>query len=419
MLAERRPRILHVVQPTTGGAAVCVRHLVAAGIGHGYSVTVACPNNGDLPVWSREAGATWVHIPMVRTPRLSDLAGLPAVRRLIRRADIVHLHASKAGAVARLALLTMKPDQRPPCIFTPHGWSWHVGGRLARVYQTFERATCGLADVIIAVSDDDRAVGIEALGRGASRVRVISNGVDTEWFKPDGAHAEMSDHPLIVCVGRFTEAKGQDLAVRSLALMKIAQARLRLVGDGADRDDLVRLATHLGVLDRLEIVGSVADTAPHMRAADIVVIPSRWDAQSLVLLEAMACGCAIVATRVPGVTAIDGAGEIVESREPAAMAATLDRLAEDPTRRAALGRAARARAVAEFGLDASLSQYLALWRSLTEGSGDRGRPSASRRFTEKALSNADGRHLLRRVGRGRGGSVPDSRSTLSAIPQAS
>ena len=72
------------------------------------------------------------------------------------------------------------------------------------------------------------------------------------------------------------------------------------------------LVDRLGVADRVEFVGAVDDTAPHLRAADVVVVPSKWDAQSLVLLEAMACGAPIVATRVPGVTAVQDVGVIVE-----------------------------------------------------------------------------------------------------------
>ncbi len=355
-------RILHVSQPTVGGAAVCVRHLARAGVEAGFRVTVACPSDGDLPRWAREAGAEWVPVSLVRSPSSSDLAGLRAVRSMAGEADIVQLHASKAGALGRLAAVSLR--SRPRLIFMPHGWSWLVGGRLAPAYRGVERSLASVADVIVAVSDDEREMGRPVLGRAGSRIRVIGNGVDTTRFAPDGEVAERGEEPLIVCVGRLTEAKGQSVAVRALAAMSTPGARLRLVGEGEDSDHLAALTDELGLNGRVDLYGPVADAAPQLRAADVVVVPSRWDAQSLVLLEAMACGAAIVATRVPGAGAAEGVGVLVEREDPVAMAGALDALLADPARRLELGRGARARAVEQFRLEGSQRRWVDLWTEL-------------------------------------------------------
>ena len=137
---------MHVCQPTDGGAAVCVRQLADAGQRAGFDVTVACPPDGPLAGWAEGSGARWAPLPMVRSPRPRDVRDLARVRRLAAGADVLHLHASKAGALGRVARLGLR--SRPRVVFTPHGWSWLVGGSLAPAYRAFERATAPLADVI-------------------------------------------------------------------------------------------------------------------------------------------------------------------------------------------------------------------------------------------------------------------------------
>ena len=108
------------------------------------------------------------------------------------------------------------------------------------------------------------------------------------------------DEPLVVCVGRLCYARAPDVAVAALALMRTPAVRLRLVGNGEDRAAIENQTGKLKLTGRVELVGFRADPAPDLRTADVVVVPSRYDAMALVLLEAMACGAAIVATRVAG-----------------------------------------------------------------------------------------------------------------------
>ena len=89
----------------------------------------------------------------------------------------------------------------------------------------------------------------------------------------------------------------------------------------------------LGLENRVEFVGFRPESAPDFRAADVVMIPSRYDGMALVLLEAMACGAAIVAARVPGTSALGAAGELVPVDDPASLARAADALIGDPERR--------------------------------------------------------------------------------------
>jgi glycosyltransferase involved in cell wall biosynthesis len=205
---------------------------------------------------------------------------------------------------------------------------------------------------------------------------VNPNGVDAVRFQPDGPRAARSDDPLVLDVGRLCHQRAPDIAVAALALMRTPSVRLRLVGDGPDRARIERLAAMLGVADRVELVGFRPDTAPEVRAADVVVVPSRYDGMALVTLEAMACGAAIVATRVAGSSCLDGAGVLVPPEDPQSLADAVDALLAMPGERERLGSAARARVVERYPLERSVDHTLALWRELGVT------PAANRRALE-------------------------------------
>jgi glycosyltransferase involved in cell wall biosynthesis len=362
--ALRGLRVCLVCQPTTGGAAMCTRQLAEAGVRAGANVVVACPGGGYLSDWAREVGATWKALPLTRGPNPRDLPSLARVASIAAACDVMHLHSSTAGAVGRLALLAIPRKSRPACVFTPHAWSWWVGGPGAVGYRLLERQIAPIADAIVAVSDDAAQIGRRVLGRRSGRIRVIPNGVDVVHFSPDGPAVERDPHrPLIVCVGRLTAVKGFDLAVRAIAELG-RPVRLRLVGEGPQEAELRQLAARLGVAADVEFAGYRSDPVEQYRAADVVLVPSRRDAFSLVLLEAMATGNPIIATRVCGASALEGAGVLVDTEDASAIASTLRELLDAPGRRVALAAAARRRALAEYDLRRSLGATLELWMQL-------------------------------------------------------
>jgi glycosyltransferase involved in cell wall biosynthesis len=356
-------RILIVSQPTVDGVAFCVRDLVRAAVNNGYEVTVACPSTGELAGWVLERGAAWERLEMRRSPHRSDFLAVRRIRRLARASSLVHLHSSKAGAVGRLALASLG-RRRPPSVFTPHGWSWLVGGWLAPAYRLIEWILIPVTTASVAVSEEEQALGQSVLGSRAARIEVNPNGVDLSRFCPPGPVASRPGEPLVVCVGRLCHARAPDIAVAGLALMRTPAVRLRLVGEGEDRAAIENQVSALGLTGRVELVGFRSDPAPDLRAADVVVVPSRYDGMALVLLEAMACGAAIVATQVGGSSALRGAGQIVPTEDPRALAEAVDVLLADPAQRRLLGLAARERVVEEYSLQRSLEGTIRLWRRL-------------------------------------------------------
>ncbi|MFF7485681.1 glycosyltransferase family 4 protein [Streptomyces luteogriseus] len=335
------PRVLHVTQPVDGGVARVVTDLAGAQLAAGLRVTVACP---DSPLAARLAalGADVRHWAATRAPgpSLADEA-----RRLARivedvRPCLVHAHSAKAGLAGRLAV-----RGRIPTVFQPHAWSFEaVDGVTAALARGWERWGARWAARVVCVSEAERRRGVEAGIRG--RWSVVPNGIDVERFRPADAGAVRARllpdgdprAPLVVCVGRLCRQKGQDVLLTAWesVLRRVPGARLVLVGDGPDHGRLRALAP-----GSVLFAGDVADVVPWYQAADLVVLPSRWEGMALAPLEAMACGRPVVVTDVGGARESLPPGLLphclVPAPAPAALAAALTGLLLDPPLRAALG----------------------------------------------------------------------------------
>ncbi len=176
---------------------------------------------------------------------------------------------------------------------------------------------------------------MRSLGMQADRLHVMRNGVDLHRFVPLPPSATrrelgLEGSPLLMCVGNVHAHKGQGLAVQALALLRArhAQARLVIVGDGPDRESVQRQAQAAGVAGAVHFAGAVpnAELARWYSAADVLLLPSGREGWPNVLLEAMACGTPVVASRVGGVPEIVTtlqAGRVVDDRTPAAFAAAV------------------------------------------------------------------------------------------------
>lgn len=338
------PKILVACEPTVGGAAIACLELLRYARRTDVDVTLATPE-GWLFDTARAAGVKCVALPMERRVTRKSLAGFSRWRELVVEHDVVHLHSSVAGVYGRAALLTLWPSRRPRCLFTPHGWSWLSGSGLAvRTRVLIEKLLSRVTDAIIAVSLEEADDGRSRLGgRIAHRLVVIRNGVDLNRFSPNPPPERLdpSRRVTIVCVGRFDYAKGQDLLVRALSLIDSPLLDLRLIGDGPMRRDLDELTRELQLAGRVDIRGWSADVATEYSQADVVAVPSRWDAQSLVLLEALASAVPVLATPVPGTSHLAAALWLTEDSTPTAIAAGLERLFgnwHDAAKKASQGR---------------------------------------------------------------------------------
>jgi glycosyltransferase involved in cell wall biosynthesis len=290
---------------------------------------------------------------------LGALAFFPKVVHFARgmdRARISHVHAHFASHPAAAAFV-IRRLVGIPYSFTAHGSDLHRDRHMLR--EKVAEARC-----VVAISHYNREVIAGECGDAAAgRVRVIHCGVDTELFRPDEAGRPAARPLAVVCTGTLHEVKGQTHLIE--ALRRLAERGVEfsceLIGDGPDRRALARQVEAAGLDSHVAFLGSLTrgEVAARLRAADVLVAPSvptangRREGIPVALMEAAACGLAIVASGISGIPELveDGKlGFLVPPGDAGALAQALERLASDPELRRQFGAEARRKALAEFDL---------------------------------------------------------------------
>ena len=361
-----------------GGAGVHVAYL-ARELASRVELTVHC-EGGDRPgaiahqPWDQLAGANQA----LRTMSV-DLAMTAAVSG----ADLVHSHTWYANLGGHLAALLYGV----PHVMTVHSLEplrpWkaeQLGGGYA-LSSWCEKVAVESADAVIAVSSGMRADVLAAYpALTPERVVVIRNGIDAVEYAPDPGTAVLDRYgvdparPAVIFVGRITRQKGVPVLLRAAASLAEATQLVLLAGQ-PDTPELAGEVT--GLVTSLQQTRTGVVWIPEMLPkreviqllshATVFVCPSLYEPLGIVNLEAMACGTAVVGSRVGGIPEVVSDGEtglLVPPDDPAALAAALNTLILDPARAAAMGAAGRKRAAAEFGWDAIAAQTAELYASL-------------------------------------------------------
>jgi glycosyltransferase involved in cell wall biosynthesis len=256
------------------------------------------------------------------------------LRDLVRsfQPDIVHAHMMTGALLAR----AVGPFGRFRLVTTVHN-EWQRSAILMAV-----------GERVIAVSEHVRDRMVK---RGVSRgkLRVVRNGPlgsPRQRPLPDDAEWPHIDHPAIVTVAGMNERKGIRDLITAFAIVAedYPRATLYLVGDGPDRKAFEVLANACPCANRIQFTGFVRDPRVYLYKADIFVLASRSDPSPLVIPEARAAGCAIVAAASGGIPeALDGgrAGILVPPLRPDVLASTLRNLLAYPEQRDAWGKCAQ------------------------------------------------------------------------------
>lgn len=304
-----------MVEPSIGGAPAVAAQLARWEASSG--LRVALVGHPDSPALQLEdAPFARIGLDLALGPRAPRATR--ALHRAIAASRVVHLHSSRAALLGRVANL----GPRRPVVFTPHGWSWHVASPTVRnSFVAVERTLARQVSVLHALSTTEADEARRLLRLGDGRVELIPNGVDLDRFAPPPPGTERRPGPLrLLVVGRLCRQKGQDLLLDALArLAPLEPVELTFAGDGPAEQELRARAAVLPASITVTFLGAVADPAPHYRDADLVVLPSRWEGQSLALLEAIASGAATVATsasgteQVPGVASCDATAASIAS----------------------------------------------------------------------------------------------------------
>jgi len=227
-----------------------------------------------------------------------------------------------------------------------------------RRWRLLRRLLYPRASIVVVHAEAFRAWASRTV-RDPARVRVIPNAVWLDGLTPTDARSH-----TVLAIGRLVAGKGLDVLVRAFAAALVHQPGwvLKIYGEGEEQDATSRLISELGIEDSARLMGWTDDPAEAYRTASIFVLPSTRESFPLVLVEAMASGLAVVATRIPGgpseVIADGENGFLVTPGRVEDLGQILERLMESPETRTRVGAAARASA-AQFTPDA----VLRLWES--------------------------------------------------------
>lgn len=271
---------------------------------------------------------------------------------LFRRwgADVVHTHEDRPlvhGALAA-ALARVKT-----IIHSRHGQSLGMSRRQTWLVNLAARCT----DHFVCVSRDGARLAV-AHGVSAGKVKTIWNGIDLARFSCVGPNPTGP----VVCVSRLSPEKGIDSLMRTAALVVARNPRFRLeiAGDGMCMPALRQLVSQLGLGNHVHLLGEVADISALLARARLFVLPSLTEGISLTILEAMARGLPVVATRVGGTVEVVVEGQtglLAAPNNPAELADTLLQLHDKPEQARALGQAGRRRVEQYFNVRQMVARY--------------------------------------------------------------
>ena len=353
-------------------------------------------------------GATQVALALVRAALHSGSVEPLLVLRRKRRAAASRIEELRAEGIplqvvpgwshAATVLSLVKVCRAfKPQVLVAHGFSEHLWGRYAGLlagvpalvhveHNTRERYTAwrrvqtrwlaSRTQRIVGCSDDVRHCLLD-MGMPADRTVTIPNGIRLEPFADAALHPHSQRLPGIVMVARFSKQKDQRTLIQALAVLRRQGLRppMRFVGDGKTRADLERLASELGLDDgQIEFLGLRRDVPALLMGHRIFVLSTHYEGMPLGLLEAMAAGCAVIGSAVPGVRCVIRDGEdglLVPPAEPEALALAIARLLQDPVQAEVLAGRARKRALDEFSLSLMNRRYEEMFLALAGSSAGR------------------------------------------------
>ena len=322
-------------------------------------------------------GVTAMPIPQRSSYDRRAVAHLDAICRKTQ-ADVLVTHDYKANLMGR----RVATELGIPVVAVVHGYTGE--SRRVRLFETWDRRMLRRLAGVVAVSDamESRLLRCKV---HRDRLHRIENTIDADSIamaalsaraETRGRWVHEQDETLVLTLGRLSPEKGHSDLVDAL---KSVQGRWRLiiVGDGP-REAVLRAAVkQADLVSRVHFAGWVSDGASALGAADIFVLPSHTEGLPLALLEAMAVGLPIVATRVGGVPKAlrDGdCGVLVDPGSPAQIARALNKLIADPSAAKQLGDAAAKRVRTHYGAETQVRALEALYRSVVTGAEATSRP---------------------------------------------
>jgi glycosyltransferase involved in cell wall biosynthesis len=381
-MQDRPARVLTLIDTVSnaGGAERIAATLTAHLDPEKFERTLCATRAAKNPAADRVRAAGARVMSLDRRTRFGLWEWRPLVSLLRReRIDVVHTHGFGSNAwgvvAARLA--------RVPVVIA-HEHTWSFEGQPFR--QLIDRHVIArAADAVLAVSREDRRRMIEIEGIDPHVVRFVANGIEPLATGEGDVRKELGISPAAPVVGTVSVLRPQKalhiLVTAAVALSReFPELRVLIAGTGPERPKLEGLIRNLGVQDHVLLLGMRHDVPDLLSAMDVAVCCSDFEGSPLSVMEYMAAGKPVVATRVGGLPDLIEHGVhglLVERRKPDALAAALRQLLRDPGRAAAMGARGRRRQEREYTLDAMTRRIESLYELYLRSASSKKRRSRS------------------------------------------
>ncbi len=345
-----------------------------------YRPILICPEPGPFVGRMKERG---VETHLVHLAPLFNPLALWRLTRLLRRerVTILQTHGARANFYGRIA---GRLAGVPIIISTVHNSlkDYEVSLLTRWFYITALRLTLPLVHRIICVSNSNRRDQIDECPTAAARIQTVYNGVDPLAFPSQPNRQKVREElgivsgPVLVMIARLAEAKGHCFLLQALPNLIKAWPNLCcvFVGDGELREHLQCLAVELAVERSCCFLGVREDIADILAAADVVVLPSLSEGFPFVLLEALAMGCPVVASRVNGIPELiedHKTGFLVSARDSHALVVAIRKVLSDPIAAMRMGAEGRALVRERFTVDHMVGNTTAIFDAALHDAGIR------------------------------------------------
>ncbi len=353
--------VLQLVASSHGGAATHLRDLALGLSPDEYKVTVAMSLDGGnvIPDDFTNAGLKFVPVDITSGFSWGEVQRLQSLIQ-IEQIDVVHMHGARSAMFGRLAAGGLK--QRPKTVFSVHGFATPFYSNPKRfVYLSIERILQRLTDCTICVAQAEADLFLSFGLTKPDKTKVISYGIDVDRFAkpaPDltALHQELDvgNGPMVMIVCRINVPRDFDslLTAFEQVCAELSEARLLIVGDGPQRDEVEALIRDKSLTESVQIIGFRSDIPDLMALADVYTLTSYgWEGYPISTMEAQAAGTPVVVTDAGGsgeAVLHEETGLVVPKRDPDALANALLRLLKNSDLREILGQTGQVRAKAEF-----------------------------------------------------------------------
>lgn len=345
----------------TGGAEMMVLHLARELSRAGHPVRVVSLHGDDTDVAGlmRRAGVDVVALNKAGGPDPRTVLRLRAQMRDFSPA-VVHTHLPVLEYVLPAVRLY---GRRVKVIHTVHNIAREETRH--RVLREVNRRAFSHGVVPVALNEEVRSSICREYALPPSAVPVVGNGIDLDAFRGPQRRGPRGAGARLLCVARLAPAKNHALLLRTVARLRESgrDVSLTLVGDGPLRGALEERARELGISERVRFAGRRTDTAAFYRDCDLFVLLSDYEGMPMSIIEAMASGLPVVATRAGGVAELvdDGVNGALVEADAAAAAGAIAAICDDPALYARLSAGA-VRTSSHYSAEAMMEKYVDLYR---------------------------------------------------------